>query len=223
MKRTRPFFLGLVALFALAISCAPLAADEPAKPAAKADEAGWKSLFNGKTLEGWKLTKFGGDGEVEVVDGQLILHQGGPLTGVTLINKDFPKVDFEISLEAKRVEGTDFFVGLTFPVRDSYASFIVGGWAGSVVGISSLDGQDAANNETTKVIRFENGKWYKFRVRVTEKRIQTWIDEEQVVDANIEGRRVSTRNEVDLSRPVGLASYETQAALRNIRYRVLPK
>ncbi|MFO0901840.1 MAG: DUF1080 domain-containing protein [Pirellulales bacterium] len=199
----------------------PARADEPA--AAGKAETDWKPLFNGKTLEGWKVTRFGGDGDVEVVDGQLMLHQGGPLTGVTLLDKNFPKVDFEISLEAQRVQGTDFFVGLTFPVRDSYASLIVGGWAGSVVGISSLDGQDAVSNETTKVIRFDNGKWYKFRLRVTAKRIQAWIDEEQVIDANIEGRRVSTRNEVDLSRPVGLASFETQAAIRNIRYRVLPK
>ncbi len=189
-----------------------------AKPAADAE--GWMPLFNGRNLEGWKLTKFGGDGEVEVVEGELILNQGGPLTGVTW-TKAFPKVDFEISLEAQRVEGTDFFVGLTFPVRDSHASLIVGGWAGSVVGISSLDGRDASENETTQVMKFDNGKWYKFRVRVTADRIKAWIDDAAVVDVSIKDRKVTTRNEVTLSQPVGLATYDTKAAIRKLRYRVI--
>lgn len=186
----------------------------------QADAEGWVPLFNGRSLEGWKLTKFGGDGEVEVVEGELILNQGGPLTGVTW-TKAFPKVDFEISLEAQRVEGTDFFVGLTFPVRDSHASLIVGGWAGSVVGISSLDGRDASENETTQVMKFDNGKWYKFRVRVTADRIKAWIDDAAVVDVSIKDRKVTTRNEVTLSQPVGLATYDTKAAIRKLRYRII--
>lgn len=186
----------------------------------QADAEGWVPLFNGRNLEGWKLTKFGGDGEVEVVEGELILNQGGPLTGVTW-TKAFPKVDFEISLEAQRVEGTDFFVGLTFPVRDSHASLIVGGWAGSVVGISSLDGRDASENETTQVMKFDNGKWYKFRVRVTADRIKAWIDDAAVVDVSIKDRKVTTRNEVTLSQPVGLATYDTKAAIRKLRYRIM--
>lgn len=232
----RPFLtvLGpLVAVIALAISGTHtrdslLLAEEPpadgvaktkAKEGAK-DEADWKPLFDGKTLAGWKSTNFGGEGEIEIKEGQLILHQGGPLTGVTW-TKEFPKVDFEISLEAQRVEGTDFFVGLTFPVKDSHASLIVGGWAGSVVGISSIDGNDAVQNETTQVMKFDNGKWYKFRLQVTADRIKAWIDDKPVIDVNIQGRKITTRNEVNLSQPVGLATYETQAALRNLRYRVL--
>ncbi len=147
----RPLARSVAALLAgvavvLGLACVTVQAQTTpaAKPVADAD--GWMPLFNGRNLDGWKLTKFGGDGEVEVVEGELILNQGGPLTGVTW-TKAFPKVDFEISLEAQRVEGTDFFVGLTFPVRDSHASLIVGGWAGSVVGISSLDGRDASETK----------------------------------------------------------------------------
>lgn len=207
----------LLASLAAALFLPALAwAEEPPKPA----DPAWQPLFDGKTLAGWKLTKFGGDGDVEVDNGQLILHQGGPLTGVTW-TKAFPKVNYEISLEAQRVEGTDFFVGLTFPVRDSHASFIVGGWAGSVVGISSIDGRDAVDNETTQVMKFDNGKWYKFRLQVTADRIQAWIDDAPVVNVNIKDRKISTRNEVNLSQPVGFATYDTKAALRNVRYRVL--
>ena len=183
-------------------------------------EGEWTSLFDGKTLNGWKLTKFGGDGDVHVDDGDLIMEMGVPLTGITW-TKDFPKKDFEISLDAKRVEGGDFFVGLTFPVRDSHASLIVGGWAGSVVGISCIDGHDASDNETTQVIKFDNNKWYKFRVQVREDRIRCWIDDKQVIDQDIKGKKIHTRSEVDPSRPMGLATYETKAAIKNFKYKLV--
>lgn len=204
-----------------AFSAEPAPAEPAAKPAAAKPAADdWKPLFDGKSLDGWKSTRFGGEGEVLVEEGKLIFEMGDPLTGVTW-QKEFPKVDFEISLEANRLEGTDFFVGLTFPVRDSHASLIVGGWAGSVVGISSIDSRDASENETTQVMKFKNGQWYKFRLRVRADRLQVWIDEERVVDQDIKDRRISTRNEVNLSKPLGLSSFQTKAALRNIRYRTL--
>ena len=102
-----------------------------------------KSLFDGKSLKGWKKTQFGGEGKVEVKDGRIVLHSGGPMTGITW-TEDFPKIDYEISLEAMRVDGSDFFCGLTFPVGDKPCSFIVGGWGGGVVGLSSIDGSDAS-------------------------------------------------------------------------------
>jgi hypothetical protein len=43
-------------------------------------------------------------------------------------------------------------------------------------GLSSLDGQDAANNETTQYINFEKGRWYRIRLRVMPTKIQAWID-----------------------------------------------
>jgi len=189
-------------------------------PLPAAEDEKWQPLFDGKTLTGWKITQFGGQGEVNIEDGQLVMEMGTPLSGVTYTG-EFPKQDFEISLEAMRMEGTDFFCGLTFPVRDSHASFIVGGWAGSVVGISSIDGQDAANNDTTQVIAFKSKQWYKIRVRVTADLIRAWIDDKMIVDQNIKDRRISTRNEVDLSKPLGISTYETKAAIRNIKYRKL--
>ena len=75
-----------------------------------------------------------------------------------------------------RVDGIDFFCGLTFPVADSHASFIVGGWGGTVVGISSIDGMDASENATTKYVKFQLKRWYKIRIRVTPTSIQAWID-----------------------------------------------
>jgi len=143
------------------------------------------------------------------------------MTGVNWTNPMPATMNYEIALEAMRVEGSDFFCGLTFPVAKDPCSFIVGGWGGGVVGLSSLDGEDAANNETTKVAEFEKGRWYAIRVRVQPSRIQTWIDGEKYVDVDTTDRKISIRIEVELSRPLGIASWNTKAALKNIRMRKL--
>ena len=108
---------------------------------------------------------------------------GNPFTGVNWTN-DFPKMNYEVAFDAMRVMGSDFFCGLTVPVGESFCSLIVGGWGGTLVGISSLDGMDASENETTKFVSFETGRWYRIRLRVTEKKLQAWIDQEKLVDVD---------------------------------------
>lgn len=179
-----------------------------------------RKLFDGKTLEGWKVTRFGGEGEVHVEDGEIWLESGSPLTGITY-KGELPKVDYELSLEGKKLAGSDFFCALTFPFGDTYCSFVCGGWGGAVVGISSIDGKDASQNETTKYMKFEKDRWYKIRVRVTAKKLEAWIGDEKMVDQNVEGRKITTRREVDLSKPLGISAYETRAALRQIQIRPL--
>jgi hypothetical protein len=180
----------------------------------------WRPIFDGQTMTSWESTPFGGEGEVKAEDEKLILEMGTPLTGANY-KGEIPRTNYEVELEAMRVKGGDFFCGFTFPVKDSYCSFIVGGWAGSVVGLSCIDGQDASENETTRYKSFESNRWYKMRVRVTDKVIQCWIDDDSIVYQNIEGRKIDTRIEVDRSQPFGFATYETTAALRNIRIREL--
>ncbi|MEX0977428.1 MAG: DUF1080 domain-containing protein [Pirellulales bacterium] len=201
-------------LLAILVMSSLAAADEPGK------EKPAKSLFDGKSLTGWKKTAFGGEGDVEVKDGRIVLHAGNPMTGITWTG-DYPKVDYEISLQAMRATGSDFFCGLTFPVGDSPCSFIVGGWGGGVVGLSSLDGSDASENETTRYQEFENGRWYTIRVKVAAEKIEAWIDDKQMVDVQTKDRRISIRLEVELSRPLGIASYTTTAELRDVKLKRL--
>ncbi len=189
--------------------------------AARADEkSSVTSLFDGKTLEGWKKTVFGGEGDVVVRDGCIVLETGNPLTGITWTGK-YPKMDYEISLEAKRVNGADFFCALTFPVGEDPCTFVVGGWGGGVVGLSSLDGFDASENETMQYLEFKNDHWYKVRVRVTGGKIEAWLDDKHMVDVETKGRQIGIRPEVELSRPLGISSYMTTAALRDIKIRRL--
>ncbi|MBI5282133.1 MAG: DUF1080 domain-containing protein [Candidatus Solibacter usitatus] len=187
---------------------------------ASTPSAEWTSLFDGKSLKGWKQTPFLGRGEVQVTDGIIVIG-AGHLTGITWTG-DFPKSGYEIRFEAARLDGNDFFAGITFPVQASFCSWINGGWGGSVVGLSSLDGDDASENDTSTVRDFVRGRWYSFRLAVTENRIQGWIDGQLVIDADITGRRVGLRpGEIDLSTPLGFASYSTVAGLRSIEYRRL--
>ncbi len=183
--------------------------------------AGWKPLFDGKSLAGWRETPFTGRGQVRIEDGALILGAGA-MTGITWTGS-FPASDFEVRFEAARLEGGDFFAALTFPVQDSFCTWIVGGWGGSVVGLSNVDGWPAADNQTYQWREFEPRRWYRFRLRVTGERIQAWIDDDEYVNQPLAGHVINLRfGEIKLSAPLGFASYATTAALRNMEYRLLP-
>jgi hypothetical protein len=121
-----------------------------------------------------------------------------------------------------RVDGNDFFCGLTFPVGDDPCSLICGGWGGGVTGLSSIDGMDASENSCSGYYEYKSGQWYHIRLRVTKERIQAWIDKDQVVDCDIRDHRISVRIEVNLSKPLGIATWCTTGAVKNIRMRPLP-
>jgi len=181
---------------------------------------GWQHMFDRRTLAGWAGSDFYGQREVRIENDRIVLSQGRDMTGITW-TKEIPRVDYEVSLDAMRVAHDDFFCGLTFPVNEDYCSLILGGWGGSVVGLSSLDGYDASENETSDWIRFDNQRWYRVRLRVTQGRIEAWLDQDKIVDVATENRQISTRIEVESSKPFGIATWCTTGAVRDIRMRHL--
>lgn len=164
---------------------------------------------------------FGGEGKVTIDGDTITLGAGSPLTGVRYEGPPLPGADYELSLRATRVLGGDFFCGLTFPVRDGHCTLILGGWGGALVGLSCLDGFDASENETTTHLPFADGQPYRVRVRVTANRIAVWVDDRQVIDAGVEGRTVSLRPDVVLTKPLGVCSYATTATISELRLRRL--
>ena len=250
-------------------------------PAPPKPDDGWLSLFNGKDLSGWEETDYAGRGNVKVQNGELHIENGLVITGVTYTNKTvLPKTNYEIEYEAKKLNGTDFFGLLTFPVGDAHASLVTGGWGGAVTGISSINSMDASENNTTVYLRFNKDHWYKFRLRVTPDNLSVWMTpkehliplnatvasvvkayqedaakagqtltaeqaeaalrainpkldenipardtiyfpgEAQIINETIKDKVVNMRvGEIELSAPLGFATFQTYGVLRNIRMR----
>jgi len=207
---------GLCLLFLLLIGCTGGRKDNKSEHEEIVDEKLPGLLLNGETVEGWEITNFGPQGPVYVSGDAIILAMGDGCTGITW-KKEFPSIDYEVTLEAKRMEGNDFFCAMTFPVDKDHCTLVTGGWGGTTVGLSSINRRDASENETTTLRKFEKDRWYAIRLRVTDNQIKAWIDEEMVVDFAIDDKVLSIRPEVELSKPFGIASWVTTAALRNIR------
>ncbi|MCH7228359.1 DUF1080 domain-containing protein [Haloferula sp. A504] len=209
-----PFAVALVfSLWLTACREKPPVAGNAPEPEAPADP--WRPL-SGK----WEHAL---GGEIKETDGVLQLGMGYSMTGARWTG-EIPQVPFELEAEARRVEGTDFFFSVTFPGRtdDEAASLIVGGWGGGLVGISSIDGLDASENETADFREFENGRWYSIRLRVTADEIRAWIDDEEVIDVSIEGRRLSLRvGPIEDCQPFGVATWETIGEVRGMRWKPL--
>ncbi|MDD2459953.1 MAG: DUF1080 domain-containing protein [Kiritimatiellia bacterium] len=175
-------------------------------------------LFNGRDLTGWKTADLFEGGTVDVLpDGTVECGFGNPMTGIAYTNTP-PRMNYELSLQAVRVQGSDFFVALTLPIETNYCTLIIGGWGGGLCGISSVDYLDASENQWSENITLENERWYTLRVRVTPGVLQVFLDE-KLYTARVEGppSRFSLRSgsDIDKTGPLGLATYRTKARWRN--------
>ncbi|MDO4587441.1 MAG: DUF1080 domain-containing protein [Planctomycetia bacterium] len=198
--------------------------DQQTQKTEEVDEAKeWISLFDGKSLTPWVDSGFVGGGKIEVVDEAIQLGTGVMGTAIRYEKEGepFPQMNYEIEYEARRMSGVDFFAALTFPVGETFCSFINGGWGGTVVGISCIDGFDASENSYSKYLAFKDKIWYKFRILVVPDRIIVWIDDQEVINVPLEDHLLSTRIEVEYCKPIGFSSWVTSGQIRNIRYRLI--
>jgi hypothetical protein len=212
-------FFTAFGLIAAGMLAAPISADE--RKASEKDKAAWKPLFDGKTLDGWKAADFRDAGKVHVKDGAIVMEKGSTMTGLAYTRADFPKVDYEVSFEGRRIAGDDFFCTTIFPVGETFCSFVVGGWGGTIVGLSNVNSENASANITTATKDFETDKWYKFRLRVTKDHIKAWIDDQAIVDLETTDRRIDLHGACAPCKPFGLATWKTTGAVRAVRVRAL--
>jgi hypothetical protein len=179
-------------------------------------------LFDGKSLDDWQEVDAGGSGTVEIKldSDEMIIGTGESITGVVYKKADqLPVMNYEITLDAMRVDGSDFFCGLTFPVGSlkTCATLVCGGWGGSVTGISSIDGADASENSTGHYRKWQDNKWYHIKVRVTEDALVVWADDEKIIDADTKGKKISLRpGPIEEYAPFSLTTYQTKAAIRKV-------
>lgn len=195
------------------------AADELKKPV---------MLFDGKSLDDWEMVDIGASGYVELDEekGWMLIRQGDSLSGaIYKKTAELPLERYEITLGAMRQAGVDFFCGLTFPIGsvDTCATLILGGWGGSVTGISSIDGMDASNNATGTYQRYEDDRWYQVKLRVTPENLSVWIDDKQVVDIDLADRKVGLRpGPIESYAPLALSTFNTAAAIKEVKFTPLP-
>ena len=212
MSYIYPFYFSLTSILFFAVCSS---AQPPVQTDAKRQEL---TLFNGTSLDNWSKTDYAGKGEIFIDNNQtLVMEMGATLSGIHWTGDDLPVENYEIALQARRTMGSDFFCGLTFPYKDSHATLILGGWGGSLIGISSIDDFDASENETGDAYIFEEKEWYDIRLEVMETKLKVFINGETVIDADVAGKKVAMRvGEIEMSVPLGITTYGTTGEFKNI-------
>lgn len=180
-----------------------------------------RSLFEGASLDGWKKSDFSGGGDVRLSDGVIFIDTGEELSGLQW-ERGFPTLHYEVEVLARRVAGMDFFATLTFPCGGDFLSLVVGGWGGTVVGLSSINQKDASSNETTEHRHFVDHRWYQIRLRVEVGRIRAWIDGEAVVDLHTAGKQLGLRSgEIEIQKPFGISTFRSSSEVKSVKLRIL--
>ncbi|MCA9184464.1 MAG: hypothetical protein R3E01_05815 [Pirellulaceae bacterium] len=169
-------------------------------------------------LRSWRVVNafvYDTHGDVEVLEDRIKLGAGKPGSAL-VIAQEVPKMDYELAIDAMRTgESSDIFCGITAPFHDTHFTLVIGGWGGSVIGISNVDHESAIENETTTSWDFVNDRWYRIRLRVTEESIEAWIDDERAVKLDPRHRELSIWWEQQPTRPLGIFTWKTSAAYCN--------
>ncbi len=176
----------------------------------------------------WKQADIPESGKVvftpaqHIDQGEIELFPGEPMTGAVFSAAFMPVMRYAIEFEAMRVEGNDFFGTVTFPVNDAHVSLVIGGWGGTLVGISCIDDMDASENTTTGNAFFKNNEWHKVRIEVRDEDLRAWINGKLFVNVSTKGHKLGLRpGDIEKCEPFGFASYATHARIRDVIIRKL--
>ncbi|NQT85178.1 DUF1080 domain-containing protein, partial [bacterium] len=196
----------------------------------------WQELFDGKTLDGWRVAteaQFARHGQVKMAGtergleqhgARIELNKGDMATGIVW-TREFPKLDYEVVVEAMRFEGDADFASITFPIGEGHCLYHVGGLpGGGRVGLSSVDGINAQDpkNPTGKDVPFKKERWYRIHLRVTEARVQAWVDGVPVTDLATAGHTLTHHDGIVPLAPFGIHSWGAKGAVRRAAVRSLP-
>jgi hypothetical protein len=193
--------------------------------AAQSAGAAWQVLFDGKSLDGWRASD--APGTFSVRDGAIVVQ--GPRSHLFYVGPvgqhDFE--NFELELEV-----------MTFPNANSGVYFHTQwqdeGWPekGYEVQVNNSHSDTSRTGGLWGVRDFRkvviaDGKWFRLRVKVVDKRIVTMIDEQVIVDYTEEQnpqRPANLSRRLIDSGTIALQGHDpgSEVHYRNIRIRVLP-
>lgn len=156
---------------------------------AEAAEGEWVSLFDGKTLSGWKQRN--GTAKYVAEKGTIVgtTNEGSP-NSFLCTTKNYG--DFELTFEVKVDNALNSGVQIRSASKKDFKNYRVhgpqveiatNGTAGFIYGEALGTGwlsDKAKVDKKTKA--FKNGKWNKYRVLAVGKSIKTWVNGEPVAD-----------------------------------------
>ncbi len=191
--------------------------------------SGWSSLFDGKTMNGWKLMAVhGGHGGVwEVKDGALVGdqekdHQGG------LIGTEKKYGDFEIEVEFKADLPVD--TGLFLRTREDGMGYQItidyrkDGTVGSLYAPAE-GGFIQINKNWEKA--YKKFGWNKLRARIEGQpaHVRSWLNDKKMIDFTDNRERFPAEGYIGLQVHGGEDSWgeKSKVRYRNIRIREIPK
>ncbi len=222
-----PWLLTIAATLAVCLASIHLRTEEHGFPSTGTATV----LFDGSDFEGWRAIRHfdvppsdgtGIGGQVFMEDGWLVLGPGNPMSGAAWTSA-VPRIDYEITFEAKRLDGRGDFC-LAFPVYSSTCLLQAGAWDMELLGIDVLDGRHPPDNETGQAFYLEQGTPYRFCLRVTDNSLAVRVNGRTWIDFSIAGHRFSLDRKWRKMDAVGIgAAWGTSAAFRNIKLRRIPK
>jgi len=190
-----------------------------------ADGAGWQNLFNGATLDGWKVAEH--PESIRVENGTIVCD--GPRAHAYYVgpigNHDFK--DFELEAEAMTVPGASS--GIFFHTEYQEKGFPTKGHELQINNTHRTPKRTGSLYEVVNLseTKIKDDEWIKLRILVEGKRIQLFVNGERTVDytepadyqpsAERPGRKIS-------SGTVALQCTDaaSKTSFRNIRVKLLP-
>jgi WD40 repeat protein len=182
----------------------------------------WASLFDGKTLRGWRVVAdedFFGRWQVVGEPGRIVLHKPPGRAALAWMG-EFPSCDYELSLEIMRESGGEL-CELLLPVGSERCGWNIDGWGGGQTGLSIVDGVAGHVNDTNRKMTCRDRQWHTVRVRVTAAKVEGWLDGEKLIDLSRDGRRLTQPFWIPVREPFAVTAWSTALSIRNIRVRRL--
>ena len=72
------------------------------------------------------------------------------------------------------------------------------------------------------MLKFDKKRWYAIRVQVMQDRLKVWLDNEEIIDLETTDKHLAVRpGDIELCQPLGICSWQTEAAIRQVRMNVL--
>ena len=198
MMRSRAMCSLLGAALVLSVGFS-LAADK------NADEEGWVTIFDGESLDGWKINE---NSETwELMDGMLVAN--GDRSHIFYVGDDRPFDDFELKVDVKTEENSNG--GIYFHTRYQQTGWPKYGHEAQVNNTYAADPKKSGSLYGVVDVteqHIEDGEWWTQHVIVKGRRITIKLNDEVVVDyEEPEGKEAFSE---DFERRLGSGTFALQ-------------